>query len=80
MRRLSSRTIRWTFFSDRLETESSQAKRAVPWTELVRVDVLDDFWFLPLKSGVVLTVPVLALTAELQALIRTKVEEASPRQ
>jgi hypothetical protein len=74
-RRLSPRTIRWTFFDDRLETKSAAAQRTLRWTDLKTVDVLAEFWWLHWKSAPVM-VPAAALSAELQALIRRKAIEA----
>jgi hypothetical protein len=72
VRRLSSRTIRWTFFEDRLETKSANTQRNMAWTELKRLDVLPEFWCLHWKSRLQLIVPATALPAELQALILRK--------
>jgi hypothetical protein len=76
LQRLSPRTIRWTFFEDRLETKSAASHRRLPWTSLKKIDALSGFWWLHWKSAPPLMVPVAALPAELQALIRQKASEA----
>ena len=70
--RLAPRTIRWTFFEDRLETASAALERSHAWTDLRKVDVLPELWCLHWKSRVQLIVPAGVLSAELQTLIRRK--------
>lgn len=75
IRRLQPRTIRWTFFENRLETKSAQSQRSLPWTDLKQVDVLADFWQLQYKSKLQLVVPAAALPGDLQDVVRRKATE-----
>src|SRR5262245_56567569 len=75
IRRLQPRTIRWTFFEDRLETKSAQSQRSLPWTELKSVDVLADFWQLQYNPNLLLVVPTAVLSEELQEFVRRKARE-----
>jgi len=75
VRGLSPRTIRWTFFEDRLETKSAQSQRSLPWTELKSVDVLADFWQLQYNPKLLLVVPTAVLSEELQEFVRRKARE-----
>jgi len=72
VRRLSSRTIRWTFFEDRLETWSAGIQKSIPWTDIKRVDCVGEFWFLDIKRTW-LMVPAAVLSVELRRLIGMKV-------
>lgn len=76
LRKLSHRTIRWTFFDDRFETHSAAINRKVPWTDLREVQLLPGFWFLNLESGPQLSIPLMALSADVQAIILRKGTEA----
>jgi hypothetical protein len=72
LRRLSSRTIRWTFFDDRLETWSAGVQQSIAWSDIQRVEGMGEFWFLDIKKTW-LMVPVAVLSVELRRLIGTKV-------
>ncbi len=72
LRRLSSRTIRWTFFEDRLETWSAAIRQSIPWSDIKRVDCVGEFWFLDIKKTW-LMVPAAVLSVELRRLIGMKV-------
>lgn len=76
LRKFSHRTIRWTFYDDRFESQSAAIHRTVPWSDIRQVQLLPGFWFLNLKSGPQLTIPKTALTADVQAIIRRKGSEA----
>jgi len=75
VRRLEPRTLRWTFFEDRLETKSAQLERSLRWNDLKSVDVLADFWQLQFKSKLLLVVPTKVLSQELQEFVRRKASE-----
>ncbi len=72
LRRSLSRTIRWTFFDDRLETWSAAIRRSIPWSDIKHVDCVGEFWFLDVKKAS-LMVPVAVLSVELRRLIGMKV-------
>jgi hypothetical protein len=77
LRRLSQRTIRWTFYDDRLETWSATMQRSIPWSDVKRVDVLSEFWFLDLKNEKApLMAPATVLSEDLCRLIGLKARQA----
>jgi hypothetical protein len=76
LRRLSTRTIRWTFFEDRLETWSAALQRSIPWSDVTKVDVRQDFWFLDVKMKTPLMAPAAVLSEDLRRLIGLKAQQA----
>jgi hypothetical protein len=72
---LRDRRIEWTFYEDRLETHFSTSARAVPWSQLHRVVIHPEIWFLVFRSQPMLYVPAQFLPVEMQALVRRKAEE-----
>jgi hypothetical protein len=75
VRGLRDRRVEWTFYEDRLETNSSSSARTVPWSQLHRIMILPQLWFLAFRTQPILYTPSQFLTAEMQALIRRKAEE-----
>jgi hypothetical protein len=71
-RRLKAPTIRWTLFEDRLETQSSQRNRSLPWTDLQKIDAFPHSWWLHFKQADSFMAPVAVLTPEVQAFLRLK--------
>lgn len=75
LRHLTHRTIRWTFFEDRLETSSAASQRKLSWKDLTKIETFPEFWFLTFQGVPPLLVPVSTLAADLQELIRRKAAE-----
>jgi hypothetical protein len=76
VRKLPDRHVRWTFYEDRIETQTGTVERIVPWGDVRRVLALPDFWFLGLNSGTILSIPVQVLRDDLQTLIGRRAGEA----
>jgi hypothetical protein len=76
VRKLPDRHVRWTFYEDRIETQTGDVQRVVPWRDIRRLVALPDFWFLGLKSGTILSIPTNGMAEELQTLIGRKAGEA----
>jgi hypothetical protein len=76
LRRMTPRTIRWTFFEDRLETWSAIMQRSIPWGDVMKVGVRQDFWFLDLKNKTPLVAPAAVLSEDLRRLIALKARQA----
>jgi hypothetical protein len=76
LRRMNPRTIRWTFFEDRLETWSAIMQRSIPWDEVMKVNVRQEFWFLDLKNKTPLVAPAAVLSEDLRRLIALKARQA----
>lgn len=76
IRTLNPRTIRWSIYDDRFDTQSAAIQRSLPWRNLRAIQIAGDFWFFHMQGAdAPLLVPARELTSELQTFIRRKAVE-----
>jgi len=70
------RTVRVRFSHERVHMETSVADGGGTWNELHELVIFPEFWLLRFVTGVQIALPRAVLSAELDAFIRRKADEA----
>jgi hypothetical protein len=74
-RDLDDRTVRWVFTEERFEVHLLNKDREIPWDQLGKLRIFEEFWAFDLKRGPSLMLPEAFLSPDIQNLIRRKAGE-----